>query len=148
MAFRASNILPEQGYDRAKKLAVQIKRLAEARSISFASGATSAEVLSVADNLGALKAGLDEAKTIPGIAAYAQGQEDDVTYDVAAEFSAVLVAVDAVIANIVATIPTDASGWLLINKINADGTLTARSFTGAQLAGLRTVLDALAAIIS
>ena len=148
MAFRASNVIPATEYDRAKRLAVQIKRLAEARSISFASGATSAEVLSVADNLNALKAGLEAAKQTPGIAAYAASQEDDGTYDVATEFNAMLSAVDAVVANIVITLPKDASDWLLINKINADGSLTPRSFTGAQLGSLRTNLDSLAASIT
>ena len=147
MAFRASNVIPATQYDVAKRIAVQVRRLAESRSTTFASGATSAEILSVVDNLSALKVRLNEAKQVPGIAVYAAVQENDGAYDVATEFNGVLTAIDAVIADIVVTLPKDGSDWLLINKINADGSLVPRIFTGAQLSGLRAKLDVLAASI-
>ena len=148
MAFRASNVIPAAQYDRGKQLAVQLKRQAVGRSATFASGATSAEILALVDNLNAFKAGLDTVRQIPGIAVYATEQENDGAYDVATEFLAMIAAVDAVIANVVATLPADGGGWLLINKINADGSLVPRVFTGAQLANIRALLDAVAAAIT
>jgi hypothetical protein len=148
MAFRASNALPAYNYDRAKKLAWQLRRLTSARSAEFASGATSAQVLSVLDNMRALKAELDEVKTTPGIAAYAKAQEDDVAYDVVAEFTAMLAAVDAVIQEIITTMPKDGSGFLLLNQFDVDGALIPRNFTAAQLANLRTLLDGVTSSVS
>jgi hypothetical protein len=147
MAFRANNRLPALHYDRAKKLAVQLKLLTTNRSAEFASGATSAQVLSLLDNLRGLKAGLDEAKSIPGIALYAQAQEDDPAYDVATEFTAMLAAVDAVITEIVNTLPTSAAGFLELYTLNPDGSLTPRTFSGAVLSNLRALLDAVTASV-
>ncbi len=148
MAFRANSVIPATEYVRAKNLAVQLDRLAVNRSASFATGANSAEILALVDNLSALKAGLQDAAQTPGIEAYATAQEDDATYLVAVEFAAMIAAVDAVIAETVTTLPTDANDWLLIRKINADGSLVPRTFTGAQLASIRSLLDSLAASIT
>lgn len=147
MAFKASNVLPAVEYENAKRVAVQLKSQAQYRSTAFASGATSAEILSMVDQLRTLRAKLDAAKAVPGIAAYAQAQENDGTYDVATEFTAMIAAIDAVITEVVTTFPKDVNGWMLINSINADGTLAPRAFTGAQLANIRSLLDSLAAAI-
>ncbi|KKM76782.1 hypothetical protein LCGC14_1376700 [marine sediment metagenome] len=148
MPFRATNVIPSAEYERAKQAAVQVRRLAQNRSSTFASGATSAEVLAVADNLSSMKATLESIRGVPGIGVYANAQEDDDTYDVAAAFNAMLAAIDSVIAEIVSALPKDQSDWLLINKINEDGSLSARSFTGAALTNLRTTLDVLVASIT
>jgi len=148
MAFRASNIIPSTQYDRAKQLAIQLKRQAETRSASFASGATSVEVLALVDNLNSLRAGLEVIRQVPGIADYAAAQEDDVAYDVVAEFNAMIAAAAAVVAEIVTTLPKDGSDWLLIRKINPDGSLSPRNFTAANLSSIRTLLDAVAASIA
>ena len=148
MAFRASNALPALNYDRAKKLAFQVQRLTSARSTEFSSGASSAQVLSLLDNIRALKSQLDAVKSTPGIATYAKEQEDDPAYDVVAEFTALLAAIDAVIAEIVTTMPTDGSGFLLLNQFDVDGALIPRNFTPVQLASLRTLLDVVTASVS
>ena len=49
MAFIATNILPATQYDRAKKLATQMKNQANVRATAFASGANSAEILAALD---------------------------------------------------------------------------------------------------
>lgn len=147
MAFLASGVIPAEQYQRAKRVAVQVKLLADTRAASFATGATSAEILSTVDNLRALKSALDEAKATPGIADYARSQEDNQAYDVVAEFNAMLAAIDAVIANVVTTIPKDGSGFLLVDRIETDGSLTPRDFTGPQLTGLVNELNSLSAAI-
>jgi hypothetical protein len=148
MAFRATNALPAVKYDRAKLVAVQMRNHAQSRSAQFSSGANSAEILAMVGSLDSFKVELEAARNIPGMAAYAQDQEDDPTYDLTAEFNAMMAALDAVIAEVVATLPSDGNGWLLINSINPDGTLTPRNFTAGQLNQIRSLLDALAATIS
>ena len=148
MSFRASNVIPAQEYMRAKQLAVQVMRLAENRSIEFSTGASSDQVLAVADNLGSMRDALNTIKAVPGIDVYATAQEDDVAYDVSIEFNALIAAIDATISEIVTTLPKDGNDWLLIRKINPDGSLSPRSFTGAQLSGLRSSLDVIAAAVT
>ena len=148
MAFRATNLIPAEQYDRAKRQAIQVKSLAESRSASFATGATALEVLTLADNLVAMRDNLNGYKTTPGIAAYAEAQEDDPLYDVALEFNTMIAAIDAVLTEIGTSMPTDANDWALIVKVNADTTRTWRDFTGVQLATIIGLLDAVSASIS
>lgn len=147
MAFRATNLIPAEEYERAKRLAIQVQRLADARAIEFATGATSAEILALVDNLSSFKTGLQAAKDVPGIVDYAIAQEDDPLYNVATEFTAMIAAITAVIDEVVTTLPTDVNDWLLINKIELDGSLTPRSFSGAALATIISLLTALSATI-
>lgn len=147
MAFRASNAVPAREYERAKSLGWQVRQLAANRSGSFATGANAAEVLSAVDNLRSLRVALVQVASTPGIAAYAQAQEDDPAYDVAAEFSALLAAIDSAVTTVVNAVPKDANGYLLVNNINPDGTLVPREFSGAALSGVRAALDAIVAAV-
>jgi len=145
MGFKASNILPSKAYDDAKRIAVQVQSFASNRATSWAGGADASQILSAADNLKSFRDRLNDVKSTPGIAAYARDQEDDQAYDVAAEFSALLAAVDAAITQIVNDMPKDGSGYILVYQINADGSLAPRSF-GAG--GLSSVIAALNAIVA
>ena len=104
-------------------------------------------MLATAQNLKTFRDKLAEISTTPGIAAYAQEQEDDVTYDVAAEFTAMLAAIDACVNQIVADMPDDGT-YILAYSINPDGSLTPRNFTGAQLATTISTLTAVANSVS
>lgn len=140
MAFRASNVIPANKYERAKQLAIQLKRFCQGRATAYQSGANGAEILSTVDALREIKNQLQDCASVPGIAAYAAAQEDDGTYNVAAEFTALMNAIDAAITEIVTTLPKDGSGYLLVRKINPDGTLEERSFSGGALSSLRSLL--------
>lgn len=147
MAFRASNVIPADEYKRAKHLAVQLKTMAAERSAAFASGGTAAHVLSVAGNLRGIKKQLQAFAAVPGIGAYAVEQEADPDYSVGTEFNGMISAIDSAVAFIVQNMPKDADGFLLVNRINADGSLTPRDFTGQQLSGLSAALDGIVAAI-
>ncbi len=144
MAFRATNILPERGYERAKQTATGLRRFCNNLSSELAAGGNSKQILGVVDSLVSFKDNLNDVKSIPGMAAYAQEQENDGAYDVIAEFTALLSLIDAAILEVVNTFPTNGSGFLLAETINPNGTREPRIFTGAQLSGIRTVLDAVA----
>ena len=148
MTFRAASAIPAGEYQRAKQQAVQIRNYALSRSVLFASGANSLEVLSTVDNLSAMHSTLNGFKDVPGIIAYASDQEDDPTYDVSAEFTATLATIETFVTDVVATLPKDVDGYLLLNEILPDGTLVPRDFTPAQLSAAKTNLDAIAASIS
>lgn len=148
MTFRATNIIPEAGFSRAKSLCSRLKRFCDSRSTEFASGATSERVLDVLATLQAFGVELDAVKSTPGIAAYAQDQEGDPTYDVAAEFVAVLALLDTVSSAIIAAFPRDANNYLLAETMDANGVRTPRNFTGAALSGIRANLDAVSAGIT
>lgn len=83
----------------------------------------------------------------PGLGAYAQSQKNAPTLDIVAEFNAVLAATDSVTTWITTNFPKDGGGYILAQSFGAD-TMGERTFTPAQTAGLRTVLDALIATIA
>ena len=148
MTFRAASAIPAGEYQKAKLQAVQLKNYALSRSALFNVGANSLEVLATVDNLSAMHDALNGYKDVPGIISYAEIQEDDVTYDVSVEFTTMLASIDTCVTDIVATLPTDVDGYLLLNEILPDGTLVPRDFTPVQLATAKANLDAIAATIS
>lgn len=83
----------------------------------------------------------DAWKAVPGIDAAATAlwpsYAGTFTTDVASVQSAVQGAIDWVVTNF----PKDANGWMLGFQLQANGTLSPRSFTVAQTAGLRTALQ-------
>ena len=91
---------------------------------------------------------LNTAKTIPGIAAYAQAQLNDPALDVAAEFTAVVDAIETLRVWIVANFPVGTGGALLYHTLNeSTGELVNMQFTVAQLATFRSEADVLLATI-
>ena len=90
---------------------------------------------------------LNALKTAPGLAAYAQAQLDDLGFDIAVEFTAMLTEVQLVLDQIRADLHVSADGFAEVRKIEADDTMTNKSFTKGQTAGLRARLDALIATI-
>lgn len=148
MAFRATNVIPEQGFSRAKALAVNLKNFTSSRSIEYAGGANSERILNALNTLIAFRTQLNEVKTTPGIVQYAQDQEGDLTYDVAAEFVTLIALLETVIANIIITFPTDTGGFLLAVTLDGNGNIVHRVFSAAALAGIRADLDAVANGIS
>lgn len=143
MAFRATNILPETGYDQAKKVATQVKRFSANRSADLAVGANSDLMLGTVETMLIFKEQFATLTTIPGIGDYAKEQENDPTYDVAAEFTAMLALIDSVISTVTAGFPVDGSDFLLAYTFNPDGSQAPRAFTPPQTVTIRAALDAL-----
>ncbi len=148
MAFRATNILPETGYDKAKQIATSLKNFSQKRSASLVGGGNSDNVLGTVNSMILYQQQLNAVATIPGIGDYAKAQENDPAYDVAAEFVALLALIDAVIAEVKLTFPVDGSGFLLAYTMNPDGTQVPRTFSVPQMVDLRAALDAVDAGVS
>lgn len=133
--------------DRAQSQADTIKRLSESANVSMAGGAvTSSFVLSMLANLRAAKDVFDETSALPGMAAFALAQLND-NIDVIAGFLAMTNALTAAGAWIIQNIPKAADGALKLEDMDAFGNRTERTFSTAQTAGLRTLLDTLIATI-
>lgn len=143
MAFRATK---SSEYDRARNVARDLKRLSETRKAESAAGDISASVLrELVNRLVAADAAFAEVASVPGIADYAQAQEGDAAYDVAAEFNAMRAAVQATRDWILNAVP-QSGGFVLVEAWDASG-VSQRTFTPTQTAGLRTQLDSLMAAI-
>lgn len=146
MAFRATNVLPEVGYRQARGVAANLKNYVINRSTQFQSETNRDVVLVTMQDIRRAKVDLQQAASVPGIVQYSRDQEDDNTYDLVSEFTALISLIDAAIDNVTATFPTQ-NGFLLEKKFAPDGTYTFGAFTGAQLASLRTALNAIAAAV-
>ena len=92
----------------------------------------------------------DTASSLPGMAQYARDQENDQTYDVIAEFTAMRTAAVAPVDWVFNNFPKDAQApnYILKDILAADGSITVRQFTSAQTTGLQTALDDLIAAIA
>lgn len=147
MAFPTSDPLARALLS-AQDAARSLKSLAQDTRALMAAGNTSANLtLQMLDTLVRARGILQAAKNTPGIGAYAQAQYDNVGIDIAAEFTAMVAAIDAAGAQIMSSFPKDAAGYLLQQQFAVDGTLSVRTFTPAQTATLRARLDDLVATI-
>jgi hypothetical protein len=117
------------------------------RAQSLAGNVGASRILNHLTFLADQKVRLQAIAALPGIGAYAQAQANDPGLNVAAEFTAMLAAMDGVRDWVIANFPAS-GGFLQAQSIQADGRTTDRQFSTAQLANYRTQLDALIAAIN
>lgn len=146
MAFRASNQIPARGYEEAKAEALRTRRTAEQYAATFAAGGNADQIYSLLRLLAQHRLRLQEIAAIPGLADYARAQEADAGYDVAAEFVAVIAAVENAIVWMQAAIPVSAGYEQMYTRFNGID-LVPRTFTTAAVAPLVTRLQAIAAAV-
>jgi hypothetical protein len=148
MAFKTAQSASE-AFEQAKNLARGVKLTAQGSIAQFAGTTNRDQVLALAMNLREWRIALAAASAVPGVSQYAKDQYADQAYNVATEFTAMLNAIDAVISEIVTAFPVDNSGGEVKERVlNADGSITMRTFTAAQLATVRTLLQTLDGAIS
>lgn len=147
MAFRASNIVPQQAYQMVKGAAVQLKINLNAMTAQLAGSDANYEFLrDIYRTLSRAHGQFNALAATPGLEAYAKTQEDDQAYDVVAEFDAMLGAI------------TDATDWMDANvptsvTVSApaawgDGAMISTVFTPAETAPLRAALQAVVTTIA
>lgn len=147
MAFRAANIQPAVAYNQAKVMARKVKNLAATRAAQLAAGGDANQVVQTMEVAIEVRDALASARTTPGIAAYAQEQENDGLYDVAAEFTALQNAIDTVITECVNVLPTSALGYAEVYQLDSAGNRVFNSFSSGSLAALVTALQAVDAAV-
>lgn len=109
-------------------------------------GATADEVINIMRGLQTSSDIITTAKAAPGLGQYAKDQFGDAALDIVADVNATLAAMAAAVAWIAANFPQDVNGYILKDKI-VNGALENRSFTPAQMAGLKTQLNAILATL-
>lgn len=148
MPFPASNGALSDAVETAARVALHMKSSAtQAVALMGAQNVTSRYLIDMESRLHNYRADLDRVRQVPGIGPYAQAQLGSPTLDVAAEFNAMLVAIDAVILWMRDNFPKDANGFLLAQTWGENGVVD-RQFSPAQTAGLRTQLSALIATVA
>ena len=146
MAFKTNRLAST--YQQICGLANIVK--SQATSLRNASAAGNIHAMQIIDwfvALGDYRTQLNTLSQTPGLATYAKTECNDALYGVAAEFSAMLSAIDTALAWVTTNFPKDANGWIQSHSF-VSGAYTPRTFTPAQTANLRTALDALTATIS
>lgn len=139
MAFRATKATE---YNQIREHLANFKTVLSAKISQMAAGnVTAGMIRSTLSNLVAAKAALQAASAVPGLAAYAQAQEGDETYDVVAEFNTLVSAINTAGATLLTGLPTS-GGYVLMEQWSANG-FTEREFTPAQTASLRIGLQAI-----
>ena len=140
MAFRATNVIPQDAYVIVKRAAVQLRLNLTAMISRLAAQSVDYDYLS--DIYMTLKRANDQfnsLKTTPGLSQFAQDQENDPAYDVAAEFTAMQSEIASCMTWIEGVAPATVN---LKPPASWDGsTLISNTVTPAQSAGLRTALQ-------
>lgn len=149
MAFPASNQNLADAYRLLKGRANDVRsQSVSLRALSLAGAVGAERILNYAAMLARSKEEMGILAATPGLAAYAQAQENNVALNITAEYTAMVAQIDATVAWIVANFPQDGSGFKLAFTMANDGTLAYRTFSTATLAGFRNTLDSLIATIS
>lgn len=144
MAFRATNVIPQIAYQKVRGAAANLKTNCAAFITQMAaSGANYSFLRDVYVFLKNADAQFATLATTPGLPEYAQQQEADANYDVAAEFTAMRAAIAASLGWMESNIPTSVTA-VAPAQWTQNGPLIATSFTPAQTATFRTQLQAVA----
>ncbi len=138
-----------RAFNNADSTVVRLRALAGALDAQMASGPVPARTIleDLLEELRSSRVTLISSRDTSGILDYARDQFGDATIDLPAEFLALLAAIDMVIAWIVVNFPVGTGGFIQQHILAADGSMTDRSFSSGQTAGLRTELQALVAAI-
>lgn len=153
MPFPASNgqafpLTLDQAWAAARLAAQQIQQQAIALNAQIAAGSVSSQtIVNTASFFANANALLTQYAAVPGLAAYAQQQVNNVSLDVAGTFNAMQAALVASLTWIVSNFPKDGGGNLLYAQFNGSGQVVLASFTSSQLSGLATLLTSLIATI-
>jgi hypothetical protein len=133
-----------------KALAGQIKQSSiDVRDASAAGPLGLQVVQQYVDNLATSKEQLDRWTAVPNLLQYVRDQINSPTYDLVADYNAMKTQITATTSWIATNFPNDGSAnkYLLYVSLGPTGHPIYRTLTTAQLAGLRTQLDALIATI-
>ncbi len=149
MPFPGTSRTLAQGWTDATGAAYTIREQTVQISAASAAGPINRErVVNFMRNLGNAVALWQSVAGMSGIVDFARGQLGEPARDIAAEFTAMVNAAQALQTWIFTNFPKDgASGAWLVQERDADGQPVALQFTTAQLASFRTNCDAFAATI-
>lgn len=114
----------------------------QARDRSQAGPITSGTIIDTFINLQGDRNALIQARSVQGLAEYAQAEKGDNTLDIVVEFNEVIATIETTAAWIQANFPKDGSGFLLSQTLEVTGPVD-RTFTTVQTEGFRSALQAI-----
>lgn len=141
MAFIASQVPLQRGFEQALNTAFQEKQILANWHAQLAGNITGIDAMNMLANLNRVLVVFNEVAALPNIGPYVQDQFGNASYDVAAEFTAMVNALTAVQTWLKTNIPANA-----VSIVN--GTLTGVTYTPAQTGTLRTLIAAAQATIN
>lgn len=149
MAFPASTQRLDAALTNACAQALRVKQFfTQLRNDSAAGDVTRDRIIIGLQVLTGAITTWDQARSTPGIAAYAQAQLGTPELDVNTEFTAMMSTADLLRTWIATNFPKDAGGAWLVYSYDATGAQSPLVFTTAQLNQFRTNVDALLAKIA
>lgn len=149
MAFPASSQALSRAYSTIKSRALDVRNQSiSVRDVSAAGPLSAERIINYAAALDRARTDLTALASVPGLAAYAQNEENNPSLDIVAEFNAMVAQINATTAWIATNFPEDANGYKLAFQMGSQGTVVWRTFDSASLAGFRTILDALIGTIA
>jgi hypothetical protein len=149
MTFRATILSAEEAFSRLKAQAASTRQYLLGRVNDLQQPTSdSGLALSVIQHFGTVAVLMNSWAATPGLAAYAQAQVNDPTYDIVAEFNTMMTAIISARDSLIAMFPKDAQGFMAYQTLNPDASITNRTFTAAQLAPVVTTLNNVLATIS
>lgn len=148
MTFKASNQSCADAYANIKRQAAATRQYMLTQANAMQAATSQAWVpLAVIQHLHDVIALMDGWTATPGLAVYAQDQENDPAYNVSTEYSAMRAAMVSALNALVGMFPIS-GGFMAYQTLAADGTIGVRTFTSAQLAPVVTQCQNVAATIS
>lgn len=149
MSFNATPDVVADAYEKIRIQARASKQYLQAQRAVMVQATVSSPVpLSVIQHFAVVIPALNTWAAVPGLAAYAQAQQSDPAYNIAAEFTTMRDAMVAARDNLIAMFPKDGNGFLLYQTLNADATFGYRNFTAAQVAPAVAQMDSVIAAIN
>lgn len=127
--------------------AAQLRQSSQALNVQASQNTGADRIVGYLGSLADARDAISAAAATPGLAAYAQAQINNNTFDLVSAFNTMVAQIDATRAWIKTNFPKDGSGNLLYQQLDANGRIVTLQFTSAQLAGLQSVLVALVATI-
>lgn len=141
MAFPSSSISLAEILLTARNHIANVRSLAQSASTTLAAGSVDTNyIVRFMSECRTLIGAIAQWKLVSGIDAAATAQWPNYAGNLTTDLTAVSNAAQGCIDWIVTNFPKDGSNYMLGFQLVADGTLTPRSFTPAQTAGLRTAI--------
>lgn len=144
MAFNTARQPGSESYILLRNEVARMRTFCASSYTNSANGAKGSQVLSLASFLGGYIATIDAALANTTLVNFVQSEFGVTLSD---ELTPVKEAIQATLDWIVANFP-QSNGYILREQLAVDGTVTDRSFTGAQIAALRNGLNNIVSTIS
>ena len=140
MAFKASQFSLQQGFAQALDTAQQEKRTLQGWHTQLGGNITGMDAVAMLANLSRVLGIFSTIAALPGLTDYAKTQFADTNYNVGTEFAAMVNALTAIQTWLKANVP--ANGVTIV-----DGALVGTTYTPAQTAALRSLVNSAIATI-